>query len=221
VIAIDARGHGESTKHSAWNADAVADDVVTVAEAAGLDRFGLVGISMGGLTAVRVAAKSGQRVAAMVLSSAYAGVSGPAVEKRLAATEAMLKKLPMHLFARMYVEQTLHRNTAYAKRERLAQQIAAMSSTDYLEILRAICADDVSGLLNDIQVPTLVLNAELDGSVPTAVSAKLTEGIQGAAQQTLPATAHLACLDTPDAYVEVLLELFAKYTDEDGALWKS
>ncbi|MGF6695397.1 pimeloyl-ACP methyl ester carboxylesterase/enoyl-CoA hydratase/carnithine racemase [Paraburkholderia sp. MM5496-R1] len=221
VVAIDARGHGDSTKHSAWNADAVANDVVAVADAAGLGRFGLAGISMGGLTAVRVAAKLRQRVAAMVLSSAYAGVSGPAVEKRLAATEGMLKKLPMHLFARMYVEQTLHRNTAYANREKLAQQIAAMSPKDYLEILRAICTDDVSGLLRDVEVPTLVLNAELDGSVPKAVSAKLTQGIQGAVEQTLPGAAHLACVDMPDAYAEVLLDRFEKYTDEDGAVWKS
>jgi pimeloyl-ACP methyl ester carboxylesterase/enoyl-CoA hydratase/carnithine racemase len=221
VIAIDARGHGESTKHSAWNADAVAGDVVAVAQAAGLDHFGLVGISMGGLTAVRVAAKSGQRVAVMVLSSAYAGVSGPAVDERLAATERMLKRLPMHLFARMYVEQTLHRNTAYAKRESLTQQIAAMSPKDYLEILRAICTDDVSGLLGDIRAPTFVLNAELDRSVPAAASAKLTQGIRGATQQTLHGAAHLACVDTPDAYADALIDLFAKYTDEDQAAWKS
>ncbi|EEA03082.1 alpha/beta hydrolase fold [Burkholderia sp. H160] len=221
VIAIDARGHGDSTKHSAWNADDVANDVVAVADAVGLGRFGLVGISMGGLTAIRVAAKLGQRVAVMVLSSAYAGVSGPAVEKRLAAAEGMLKKLPLHLFARMYAEHTLHRDTAYAKREKLAQQIASMSQRDYLEISRAVCTDDVSGLLHDIDVPTLVLNAELDGSVPKAISAKLTQAIQGATEQTLHAAAHLACVDTPDAYAEALVNLFEKYTDEDEALWKS
>ncbi|MEX3786499.1 alpha/beta fold hydrolase [Paraburkholderia sp. BR14374] len=221
VVAIDARGHGDSTKHSAWNADDVANDVVAVADAVGLNRFGLVAISMGGLTAVRVAAKLRQRVAVMVLSSAYAGVSGPAVEKRLAAAEGMLKKLPMHLFARMYAEQTLHRNTAYAKRERLAQQIASMSQTDYLEISRAVCTDDISVFLHDIEVPTLVLNAALDASVPTAISAKLTQGIQGAEEQTLPAAGHLACVDTPDAYAEALLVLFEKYTDEDEAVWKS
>ncbi|TDG05969.1 alpha/beta fold hydrolase [Paraburkholderia guartelaensis] len=221
VVAIDARGHGDSTKRSAWNADAVASDVVAVTRAIGLDRFGLVGISMGGLTAIRVAAKLGRRVAVMVLSSAYASVSGAAVERRLAAAEGMLKKLPMHLFARMYVEQTLHRNTAYPKRERLAQQIAAVASTDYLEILRAISTDDVSSLLCDIEVPTLVLNAELDGSVPRAVSAQLTQGIQGAEERTLRAAAHLACVDSPDEYAEVLLGQFEKYTDEGGEAWKS
>ncbi|WP_233887057.1 alpha/beta fold hydrolase [Paraburkholderia flagellata] len=221
VVAIDARGHGDSTKRSPWNADAVANDVVAVAEAIGLDAFGLVGISMGGLTAVRVAAKLGQRVAVMVLSSAYTGVSGPAVEKRLAAIDGMLKKLPMHLFARMYVEQTLHRDTAYPKRERLTQQIAAMSSKEYLEISHAIATDDVSGFLREIDVPTLVLNAELDRSVPRAVSAKLTQGIRGAAERTLSAAAHLACVDTPDAYAEVLLDLFEKYTEEGGEVWKS
>ncbi|MEM5452516.1 MULTISPECIES: alpha/beta fold hydrolase [Paraburkholderia] len=221
VVAIDARGHGDSTKRSAWNADAVASDVVAVTGAIGLDRFGLVGISMGGLTAIRVAAKLGRRVAVMVLSSAYASVSGPTVARRLAATEGMLKKLPMHLFARMYVEQTLHRNTAYPKRERLAQQIAAIASKDYLEILHAIATDDVSSLLCDIEVPTLVLNAELDGSVPRTVSAQLTQGIHGAEERTLRAAGHLACVDAPDAYADVLLSQFEQYTDEGGEVWRS
>jgi pimeloyl-ACP methyl ester carboxylesterase/enoyl-CoA hydratase/carnithine racemase len=221
VVAMDARGHGDSTKQGAWDADSMANDIVAVTEAAGLERFGLVGISMGGLTAVRVAAMLGRRVAAMVLSSAYACVSGPAAEKRLASMQGMLKKLPMHMFARMYVEQTLNRNTAYSKREKLTQQMAAVSSSDYLEILRAISTDDVSDLLRDIETPTLVLNAGLDRSVPRAVSAKLTEGIPHATEETLPDAAHLACVDRPDAYAGVLLAHFEKHTDEAGAVWKS
>jgi pimeloyl-ACP methyl ester carboxylesterase/enoyl-CoA hydratase/carnithine racemase len=221
VIAIDARGHGDSTKQGAWHADSIANDVVAVAEAAGLERFGLVGISMGGLTAVRVAAMLGQRVAAMVLSSAYACISGSAAEKRLAAMQAMLKKLPMHVFARMYVEQTLNRNTAYSKREKLAQQIAAVSSMNYLEIAHAISTDDVSDLLRDIETPTLVLNAGLDKSVPGSVSAKLTEGIRNATEETMRDAAHLACVDRPDAYAGVLLAHFDKHTNDTGAVWKS
>jgi pimeloyl-ACP methyl ester carboxylesterase/enoyl-CoA hydratase/carnithine racemase len=221
VVAIDARGHGDSTKHGAWDADSVANDVVAATEAAGLERFGLVGISMGGLTAVRVAAKLGQRVAALVLSSAYACVAGSAAEKRLTAVQGLLKRLPMHLFARLYVEQTLKRNTAYSKRERLAQQIATVSSRDYLETLSAISTDNVSDLLHDIAVPALVLNAELDRSVPATVSAKLTEGIRNATEETLADAAHLACVDRPDAYAGALLTFFEKYTDETGAVWKS
>ena len=220
VVAIDARGHGDSTKQRPWDAQGVANDVVAVTEATGLERFGLVGISMGGLTAVRVAAKLGERIAAMVLSSAYACVA-EAAEKRLASMQALLKRLPMHVFARIYVEQTLNRNTAYAKREKLAQQIAAVSSRDYLEISHAISTDDVSDLLRDIEIPTLILNAELDRSVPATVSAKLTQGIRNATEETLTDAAHLACVDRPDAYAEILLTHFEKYTDETGAVWKS
>jgi pimeloyl-ACP methyl ester carboxylesterase len=220
VIAIDARGHGESTRHQACSGDDIARDVIAVADAAEIDRFALLGISMGGQTAIRVAAESGRRVAALVLSSAYADVSGPEAEQRLAVAGQMLKKVPMQVFARMYVEQTLNRNTPYASREKLAQQIAAVSPQHYLEALQAICRDDVTPLLHDIVAPALVLNAAHDASVPKSVSAKLTEGIRGALERTLADAAHLACIDAPNAYVETVLDFLEQHTNEDGAAWK-
>jgi pimeloyl-ACP methyl ester carboxylesterase/enoyl-CoA hydratase/carnithine racemase len=220
VIAIDARGHGHSTKHQACTGDDIAKDVIAVADAAEVDRFALLGISMGGQTAIRVAAEAGRRVTALVLSSAYADVSGPEAEQRLAVTGQTLKKLPMHVFAGMYVEHTLNRNTPYPGREKLAQQIAAVSPQHYLETLQIICRDDVTHLLHDIEAPTLVLNAQNDASVPQSVSAKLTEGIRGALERTLPDAAHLACIDAPEAYVETLLDFLDRHTNEDGAVWK-
>jgi len=221
VIAIDARGHGQSTNLGGVHADAIAQDVMAVVDFAGIDRFALLGISMGGLSAIRVAAKLGHRVAALVLSSTYASVAGPAAEKRLAMTEKMLQKLPMHVFARAYVEQTLLKQTPYARREKLAQQIAMVSSETYIETLRTICRDDVSSLLTRVVAPTAVLNALYDASVPRTESNRLTAGIRGAIERTLPGVAHLACVDAPNVYVEAVLEFLDQHRNEDGPQWNA
>jgi pimeloyl-ACP methyl ester carboxylesterase/enoyl-CoA hydratase/carnithine racemase len=221
VIAIDARGHGQSTNRGGIHADAIAQDVVAVVNFAGVDRFALLGISMGGLSAIRVAAKLGHRVAALMLSSAYASVAGPAAEKRLAMTEKMLQKLPMHVFARAYTEQTLVKHTPYARREKLARQIAMVSSETYIETLRTICRDDVSSMLTNVITPTAVFHAEYDASIPRTESERLTAGIRGAIEKTLQGVAHLACVDGPNIYVEAVLEFLDQHRNEDGSKWKS
>jgi pimeloyl-ACP methyl ester carboxylesterase/enoyl-CoA hydratase/carnithine racemase len=218
VIAIDARGHGSSTNRDGYQPDAVARDVVEVADRLGLERFGLIGISMGGLTAVRVAAKLGHRVAALLLSSAYASVAGDLAEQRIATVERMLERMPMAAFARTYVEQTLARDTLYATREAIARQIAAVDKANYLETLRAICRDDVSSLLEQIDAPCLVLNAENDPSVPNALSQRLADGIRGAVVDVVPHSRHLACVDATDAYASIVSAFLAKSGD---ATWNS
>jgi pimeloyl-ACP methyl ester carboxylesterase len=176
---------------------------------------------MGGLSAIRVAAELGHRVAALVLSSTYASVAGPAAEKRLAMTEKMLQKLPMHVFARAYAEQTLLKHTPYARREKLAQQIAMVSSETYIETLRTTCRDDVSSLLTRVVAPTAVLNALYDASVPRTESNRLTAGIRGAIERTLPGVAHLACVDAPNVYVEAVLEFLDQHRNEDRPQWNA
>jgi pimeloyl-ACP methyl ester carboxylesterase/enoyl-CoA hydratase/carnithine racemase len=206
VIAIDARGHGASTNRGGYLPEGVAADVLGVLDALKIDRFALLGISMGGLTAVRVAAAAGPRVISLVLSNSYVSAAGPRGEQRMAAVEQMLGRLPMAGFARAYVEQTLAPGTAWQERERVARQIAAVSKEDYLQTVRAICRDDVTPFLPRVHARTLVLAGENDLSVPKDETQRLAAGIAGASLAEVPGTRHLACCDAPDAYARIVAQ---------------
>jgi len=68
VVAFDFKGHGKSpTAAGAYSYDELAKDIDAVADAARLDRFVLVGHSMGAAIAAEYAAVNAQRVAALVL----------------------------------------------------------------------------------------------------------------------------------------------------------
>ncbi len=211
VIRVDARGHGGSTNHGGYRPDAVARDVIALADRLQLGRFALAGISMGGLTAARVAAEAGDRISALVLSSAYASAAGPSAEQRIEMVERMLERVPMAAFARTYVEQTLARDTPFELRESIAGLIAGVAKQDYLETLRAIGRDDVSPLLAEIDTACLVLNAEVDPSVPAAASERLVQGIRGAVRAVVPGSRHLACVDAPEAYADALCDFLAQH----------
>ncbi|QYG94702.1 alpha/beta hydrolase [Iamia sp. SCSIO 61187] len=78
VVAHDARGHGRSdTPHdpSLYGEDRMAQDVTELADHLGLDRFDLVGYSMGGVTAVLTATRE-PRVRRLVIG----GVGSAIVE---------------------------------------------------------------------------------------------------------------------------------------------
>src|SRR4029079_10145503 len=70
------RGHGDSDKPTdpaAYSFDRLVDDTVAVADATGLDHFRLLGHSMGGRVARRVAIRHGERVDALVMMDTSAG----------------------------------------------------------------------------------------------------------------------------------------------------
>jgi len=68
VVMPDARGHGRSaTPREGYRYSDLADDVVALIEALGLNRPVLVGHSMGGMTAALVASRIGSRLRGLVL----------------------------------------------------------------------------------------------------------------------------------------------------------
>ena len=70
VVAPDLRGHGSSDRTSGYSLELVRDDVVGLADALRLDRFALVGHSLGASVAVLVAEAAPHRVTALVLEDA-------------------------------------------------------------------------------------------------------------------------------------------------------
>ena len=208
VVRIDARGHGQSSCHGPCEPDELAQDVLAVVDHLALARFGLVGISMSGLTACHIAARAPERVSALVLGSAYPTVKGPLFAQRAALIEKSLSRSSMSAFGRMYAESTLHPDTAYPAREQLARWVAGVSKENYLKTLHAMGGDDVTPLLPAIQAPTLVLHAEVDASVPRQLSRQFLVGIRGAQEGTVAGARHLACIDQPAAYAQALCSFF-------------
>lgn len=76
VIALDLRGHGDSDKPDdpmAYSLDRLARDVVAVADACRAERIDLLGHSMGGMVARRVALAAPERVQRLVLMDTCPG----------------------------------------------------------------------------------------------------------------------------------------------------
>jgi 3-oxoadipate enol-lactonase len=76
VVTFDHRGHGESDKPAdpaAYSFARLVDDTVAVADATGLDRFRLLGHSMGGMVARKIVLHEPARVDALIMMDTSAG----------------------------------------------------------------------------------------------------------------------------------------------------
>lgn len=67
LLALDMRGHGSSCRPGGYSFEALRDDVADFADALRLDRFHLVGHSMGGTTSILFAERWPNRVKRLVL----------------------------------------------------------------------------------------------------------------------------------------------------------
>lgn len=199
VIAIDCRGHGDSSNRGGFSVDAIADDVLAVASALELPDFHYVGISMGGLFGVVACAKAPKRLMSLTLADSYATV-GPAGPLRVATTRETLKTISMRDFAADYVRDTLMPATPRSIHEDTVDAIASVQPENYLQTLEAILTADVTPLLRTVLAPTLVIVGENDQRTPVAVSEKLATAIPAAQLVVLPFAGHLSVLDRPDEF---------------------
>lgn len=79
VLALDQRGHGDSDwdPEARYDAESMTDDLEAVLDATGIDRFVLIGFSMGGRVAMTFAGRHPERLAGLVIVDI-----GPEVDAR-------------------------------------------------------------------------------------------------------------------------------------------
>ena len=87
VVRYDTRGHGRSPVPAGQHAvDELADDVLGVVDALGVDRFAMVGLSLGGAVAQTLAITRPERLTAAVLCCTVPTFGGPSTWDERAAT---------------------------------------------------------------------------------------------------------------------------------------
>jgi 3-oxoadipate enol-lactonase len=83
--------------------------------------------------------------------------------------------------------------------------IAATPAEGYAGCCGALEHADVRPLLGSVTAPTLVLSGASDPASPPERGREIATAISRARFEIIPAAAHLACLERPDAVTAVLV----------------
>lgn len=204
LIRYDERGNGLSD----WNVadisfDAMVADLESVADAAGLDRFTLLGVSQSCAVSVAYAVRHPERVSGLVLYGGFARGWRRRDPHDIATHEAMTTLIRegwgkynptfRHLFTETFIPN--------ASREQMdwfdELQRITVSPENACRLHEAFGNIDVSGLLSQVSVPTLVLHARHDAAVPFACGRELARGLPGARFVDLESANHILLANEP------------------------
>ena len=205
LVRYDERGNGLSD----WDAEDISfesfvTDLETVVDAAGLERFPLLGISQGCSVCVAYAVRHPERVTRLVLYGGYArGVcrrDDPAAVENAEAVITLMRQgwgRENPAFRQLWTTRFMPEATQeQAKWFNDLQRITA-SPENAIRIRRVLDHIDVTALLSQVRVPTLVLHARRDDAVPFEEGRRLAAGIPRARFVALDSCNHMILEQEP------------------------
>jgi pimeloyl-ACP methyl ester carboxylesterase len=212
VLAVDLRGHGESTPSSRrFCVEDLADDLVAVLDAEGAARAVLVGTSLGATAAALVALRRPERVRGLVLMSAtpHAATRRDRL-LRFGPLAAVVGAIGPGLVMRAIVGELL--GASYRAREGTSAAASAIRATPRGDLARSIRAwagrPALLERLPGVTAPTRVVAGAEDTACPLRFAEAIAAAIPGATLTVVPGAGHTLQLERPAAVaaaIETLL----------------
>lgn len=216
-LRYDARGSGLSDWEIAeLSFEAWVRDLEAVVDAAGMDRFALLGISQGGAIAIAYAVRHPERVTHLILHGAFARGQlqrNPSEQKREeAATMAKLAELGWGkdnpAFRQFFTTQFIPDGNAEQQRWFNELERVSTSPANAARFMRTVDEIDVTALAPNVSCPTLVLHANQDARAPFDEGRLLASLIPGAHFVPLQSRNHIL-LENEPAWKQWLAEVRA------------
>ncbi len=221
TITFDNRGVGRNQRLASRHAIAdLADDVVAVLDAVGIDRAHVVGMSMGGMVAQEVALRHPSRLDRLVLVCTGSECH-PEIDVVRRRFRAQLETTPIAAaFWRHALPVLFSRRFLADEWERLPELFGPAGDLDVESVLAqldAISGHDATDRLSSIEAPTLVLTGDADQLVPLACSELLARRIPGAELRIVVGGSHCFNIEMPDTFNRIALEFLSRGADGDNA----
>ena len=223
TLAPDQRGHGDSTNTAdakTYNLAQLADDLLRFVDALGLDRFDLLGHSMGGMVVQRFTLANPDRVASLVLMDTASAPLGKRMPREIFEKGAAIARAigidGLHEIIRNNADKNEQRTEPDRRLERdwgadkyWARVRRGFTSMD-VEAFEALGIELGDGeamtpRLGEIACPTTVLVGAMDTPF-LAASRVMHEAIRGSQLVVIPEGGHSPQLEAPAAWLAAIEE---------------
>lgn len=198
VIRYDTRGHGASPVPTGpYDIDDLADDVLAVLDLLGVERAHFVGLSLGGMTGMRLAARNPERVERLVVLCTGARLEPASAwhDRAAAVREHGTGAVAEAVVARWFTAPHLVADPA--ARAQHEATVAATPAEGYASCCEAIATMDLRSGLMAISAPTLAIAGADDPATPPALLRAIAEAVPDGRLLVVPQSAHLANVERP------------------------
>jgi pimeloyl-ACP methyl ester carboxylesterase/DNA-binding winged helix-turn-helix (wHTH) protein len=206
LIRYDERGCGLSDwEVSDFSFDAWVDDLELVVDAAGVDRFPLLGLSQGGAVAIAYAVRHPERVSHLILTGAYARGRMVRADTEAERDDA---ELDLHAarvgwrrdddaFRLAFASQFLPDSSRELWDSFIELQRNTTSVHNFVRFLEVFAHIDVADLAAQVRCPTLIIHARGDTRVPQSQARELAALIPNSRLVMLNSRSHILTADEP------------------------
>ena len=219
LLRYDSRGHGGSgTTAPPYDFDTLIGDTVGLWDALGIEQSALVGIGLGGMTAMATALRHPARVSALIpaacrarLTPDYEAIWPPMIET---ATDNGIEAIVNRTAERWFPEK--FRASHPDVMDRVRAMIRRSSLDGYLGCIAALLTLDLGDDMSGISAPTLFVSGAHDFiGGPPAMMQSMADQIPGARHVTLDGAGHICSMGNPEGFTRALSEFLGSLKTEE------
>ena len=207
VLRYDHRGHGGSpVPPGPYSIDDIGGDLLALLDRLQLERVSVCGVSLGGMTAMWLAARAPERVERIVLCCTSAHLpprsnwTDRAATVRAEGMEAIVDASMDRWFSPGF------RSWSREVVERTAATLSATPAEGYAGCCEAIADLDLRDELPAIRAPTLVIAGGDDPSTPPDHARVIRDAIPDSRALVIPGVRHLANVERDDVVTRAILD---------------
>lgn len=204
-IALDIRGHGQSTRgHGFFSIDVFADDLLAVIDELHLENVVACGVSMGGYIALRAYEKRPHAFKGLVLVDTHSSAdTNLQKQKRFDTIQSVLangrRVFSINFVKQVFGAQTLKKNPGAV--EMIKSAIRRNKEVDICATLLALAArTDTTGTLSDIRVPVLLIRGTEDQLISKEKMAEMEAQIPDVRHIEMEDCGHLPNVENPGRF---------------------
>jgi 3-oxoadipate enol-lactonase len=198
VILYDKRGHGLSDAPSApYSIDDHTDDLIALLDHLGIDKASLVGLSVGGMIAQRMAVRAPGRVQSITLccTAAKIGTAELWADRIGAVEQDGIEPIANAILQRWFTP--LFHETRPDELAGWHNMLVRTPAHGYAGTCAAIRDADLRPDAGRIEAPTLCVAGDQDGSTPAEVVKGTADLIPGARFALIEGAGHIPCVEKP------------------------
>jgi 3-oxoadipate enol-lactonase len=216
IIAIDIHGHGESSElDRSMSLDEMAEDYFDLVSQIGIQQAIWGGVSLGGMTSLRIAIGHPEAVLGLLLLNTNAGSGAGKQVPSLAGLNAplTLRWLWQTQFLKTKVLQAglFGRTTLETKPELLriwVEKMKPISTKSMKYSIEAVLgANSILEQLSSIDVPTIVAGGTEDTALPMSASREIHDKIANSTYVEIAQCGHSSSIEQPDRVSQLLAQL--------------
>ena len=209
LIVVDMRGHRHSPALAPFTLWDMADDMIAIMDQEDVASLPVVGFSMGGMTALRMALKYPERVDALgIISSAARDETLLAKLRNLSLGQIVRFTGPLRIFepvikGLMFSDEFRQQSPAVVRNTMDTVRAQNGRSTSYA-IRSTFTRESIVDKLDGISQPTLVMVGDKDRTTPIAWSRELHQRLKRSDLVVVPGVGHMAPVEAPEVVATTL-----------------